>query len=520
MDIHRNILAARTSIYSLMLVAMLSSGCASRSVQTGDGEGDAEIRCNGTGVITERYFPQGIEANLDLLFVIDSSPSMADEQQNLVANFPRLIDKLRNPRLKNDIPDVHIGVVSSDLGAGSYRSASCREGGDGAKLQYSARSPECKVPKDPWISYVDYKTNIVDGSGDAVQQVKDAFSCIAKLGTNGCAFEQPLEAARRALDPGLGLNPGFLREGAFLMIVFITDEDDCSAADSRVYNPSGLDTAVDVEAQSAFYCFEKGILCAEDTSSAGSKSHCVPSGESLTEIDGYVKFFKELKPLGMVLMATIAGPTDTIEIVSTNGRPALVPGCDTALGRATPAPRLKKLMDDFGSDGNFVSVCGDDYGPVLARLGEIVVDNLHSECLPGPPLTEDCHMVCAQGAVLGKDTDGNERTCQNSCLEKANCTVEEIFEGGTSNERTIPVDRCPTSLFDPRAKDCGSSCPCWRILLEDMCSAKTNGSPFWFEIMRENQRIPRDGGRLAKLRCSTLNEPWGTAAFSEFPVCQ
>jgi hypothetical protein len=82
MDIHWKIVGVKISLCSLMLIAMLSSGCGSRSIQTGDGEGDAEIRCNGAGVVTELYIPQGFAANLDILFVIDNSPSMADKQQS------------------------------------------------------------------------------------------------------------------------------------------------------------------------------------------------------------------------------------------------------------------------------------------------------------------------------------------------------------------------------------------------------------------------------------------------------
>jgi hypothetical protein len=51
---------------------------------------------------------------LDLLFMIDDSGSMDDDQANLGRNFPRLMDELRN--LPLGLPDLHVGVVSSDLG--------------------------------------------------------------------------------------------------------------------------------------------------------------------------------------------------------------------------------------------------------------------------------------------------------------------------------------------------------------------------------------------------------------------
>jgi hypothetical protein len=63
--------------------------------------------------------------------------------------------------------------------------------------------------------------------------VAGAFSCIAQLGPDGCGYEQSLEAMYRALDPAV--NPGFIRDDAALAVLFITDEDDCSARDTSLY---------------------------------------------------------------------------------------------------------------------------------------------------------------------------------------------------------------------------------------------------------------------------------------------
>ncbi len=46
----------------------------------------------------------------------------------------------------------------------------------------------------------------------------------AGTANTGCEFEQPLEAMRRALDPFV--NPGFIRQGAMLAVVFLATEDD------------------------------------------------------------------------------------------------------------------------------------------------------------------------------------------------------------------------------------------------------------------------------------------------------
>src|SRR5260221_13076794 len=54
-----------------------------------------------------------------------------------------------------------------------------------------------------------------------------AFSAIASAGAAGCGFEQHIEAAKRALNNNPA-NAGFLLPTAFLAIVIIADEDDCS----------------------------------------------------------------------------------------------------------------------------------------------------------------------------------------------------------------------------------------------------------------------------------------------------
>src|SRR6185295_11726692 len=67
--------------------------------------------------------------DLDLLFVIDNSRSMEREQTNLVRNFPRFMEALE--KLPGGLPNLHVGVVTTDLGAGQSAVGGCRIGGDG-----------------------------------------------------------------------------------------------------------------------------------------------------------------------------------------------------------------------------------------------------------------------------------------------------------------------------------------------------------------------------------------------------
>jgi hypothetical protein len=82
-------------------------------------------------------------------------------------------------------------------------------------------------------------------------QLADVFSCLARaVGVGGCGFEHQLQAVRVALNPqqiscddqGKNCtdvnmaNVGFLRPGAYLAIILITDEDDCSAEPNNQTN--------------------------------------------------------------------------------------------------------------------------------------------------------------------------------------------------------------------------------------------------------------------------------------------
>jgi hypothetical protein len=302
---------------------------------------------------------------IDILFVIDNSASMQQEQTNLVTNFPKLIDALRSHALGADgsgnpctasnpsgckIPDVHIGVVSTDLGAGNYGLPSCEvPSGDQGKLQNRARVAGCKTPSNPWISYQNGVTNVVGGTGNAIDQVKQAFSCIARLGVQGCGFEQTLEAARRALDPALNLNPGFLRANALLLVVFVTDEDDCSAAATTLYDPTQQGLNDPLGPLTSFRCFEFGIRCnINNRNTVGPRSNCLPAYSWLHSVPNYINFFYNLKPPGEVLMAAISGPTTPVAVGRDGTNPALQPSCQSMATNAVPAIRIQAKCFTLG----------------------------------------------------------------------------------------------------------------------------------------------------------------------------
>jgi hypothetical protein len=150
---------------------------------------------------------------VDLLFVIDSSGSMADEQTQLINSFDGFISGIKE---QLSAQTYHVGVISSDAYAGN--AGGCQQLG-ALVTQTSGEgssSSQCEFAAG---------RRFMDGTDDLGQ----LFSCAAKLGISGSGDERPIEATVAAVDgslAGVGCNDGFLRDEALLVIVLITDEED------------------------------------------------------------------------------------------------------------------------------------------------------------------------------------------------------------------------------------------------------------------------------------------------------
>jgi len=166
----------------------------------------------------------GVCDSVDLLFVIDNSGSMADEQANLIASVPGFIEGISD-RLGVST-DYHVGVVSTD--DSSFNGDGCRE--IGALVTRTGGDLSSETECGPYIDGTTFMTPRDD--------LEVSFECAARLGIDGSGIERPMDALRAALHPTPGLqgcNAGFLRDDALLVIVVITDEED---ADDSVGDPA------------------------------------------------------------------------------------------------------------------------------------------------------------------------------------------------------------------------------------------------------------------------------------------
>jgi hypothetical protein len=410
----------------------------------------------GAAIMLSPVFDQTVNSDLDIVFVVDNSGSMKEEQASLARNFPAFMDVLE--ALPEGVPNLHIGVVSSDLGAGPFIGVeSCmKRGGDGGVFQATPRAQNGTCTSAPHgQSYI----SAVAGQQNFTGSISDALACIAELGTSGCGFEHQLGAARRALggDPqGLPAeNAGFLRDEALLAIVIITDEDDCSAPDDTdLFDPSQIHVSDPLGPLTSYRCNEFGHLCAgvppPRTMAADNLADChsneTASGK-LTHVGDFVTFFRSLKPdPDDVIVAAITGPATPYSVGLqsfvyqqqgfSQKEPRILPSCESANGTAAPAVRLKDFTDAFGANGTLDSICNADFSPALSHIAETIAGRIRHQCLSGPPVDSD------------PGTPGVQPTC------------EVYQETATSSGAAIrtSIDSCDRAAP-----------PCWRMRSAPSC---------------------------------------------------
>lgn len=152
---------------------------------------------------------------MDIVFVVDNSGSMQQEQQNLAANFPKFVQVINDYKTKSgEQLEYRVAVTTSD---------DEKEEGKFIATRAAAAPNGCSPgPSRPWLER---------GDGD----VAGAFSCRAQVGTNGNNVERPLETMLLSVTTAAGANSAagtsFVRDDALLAFIIITDEDEGGTED-------------------------------------------------------------------------------------------------------------------------------------------------------------------------------------------------------------------------------------------------------------------------------------------------
>ncbi|HLK91430.1 MAG TPA: hypothetical protein VKZ18_16145 [Polyangia bacterium] len=440
----------------------------------------------------QTHFNQKINNQLDILFMIDNSSSMAPMQQKLydqLPSFMQVLQKLPTP------PSLHVAVVSSDMGAPGDETGNikCTQYGDQGQFQFMPRSDTdlgitCTdttlAPGATFISDEDMTPNFTN------PDISQVFQCIAFLGDKGCGFENQLASIDRALgadgSAAPSTNANFLRQDAYLGIVLLTNEDDCSAPpNTKLYSlgvgGSGQQNIANALGPLANYrCNQFGHLCKDPGGNVIAPPLDIPAdamGTSalptldmtdctsndttglLTPVSQFVSDVRALKdaPDDKILVAAIAAPAAPYtvewlpEYLGQNTQPGeLWPsimhscgakGASISGADVNPESTMSPTDGSFGDPGvrisqfvkgfsNYVlaSICDATYAEsmnaIATKLGQLIT----------PP--------CITGTI---QTDGAGQPL---------CSVIEHLSDGAGNTSDRSVASCAAT---------GNALPCWKL---------------------------------------------------------
>lgn len=263
---------------------------------------------------------------MDIVFVVDDSGSMVEEQTNLASNFPLFASILDTYTTSGgDLLDYRLAVTTT-----------------GRDVDYTVEPiPGFGVPMSEDGDNGVFRQDCGMGRrwlerGDT--DVEGTFSCAAQVGTGGPSLEMPLHTLELALDDRVadGTNSGFLREDALLAFVVLTDEDDCSR---------------------------------EDDNFTVMTDACDSGQPEIMPITHYLDFLDSLKgERGRWATAVIAGPGPST--------------CTSDFGDALYAQRLQQFVTQTGDNAVFSSICEGDLASALTAA----LDTFEAACDAFPPI--------------------------------------------------------------------------------------------------------------------------------------
>lgn len=379
------------------------------------------------------------EQRLDILFVVDDGPALADRQAQVAAASAALVEAIL-ARRPNATLRVGFTTTSNEHPlcdappGGLLQATSCRERLDGFTASVDGVDldvrgactdacgldslalrptttefdPEPRVR--PWIELDPWGTgNLPDGVGLA-----EALRCAAPPGIAGCRFASPLEAARLALaraDHEEEASFGFVREFSDLLIVVIGAGNDCSLANGAegifLDNPVFWGDLMPPDLTPAV-CWRAGVRCegpgpvyadctATDLDASGQPT--TQDQASLTPVESLVQRLDSVRDSkqqydvdALVALHVVGGlPADgTPPVYADASDPAfqrehgIGPGCEQSGMRAPPPVRLLAVADatEHGAVPASSSVCPDDWTGSMRQLGEAAASHLRPGCFP------------------------------------------------------------------------------------------------------------------------------------------
>jgi len=325
---------------------------------------------------------------------------------------------------------------------------------------------------------------------------------MANVGVEGCGFEMQLESVYQLLHNPTPTDKDFLRADAILAVVFLTDEDDCSAPpDTKLFSTPSLGP------QSSFLCTQYGITCDGmfplPSAPSTSYSSCTPAttaqGTKLVGLEKYINFFKLPRSQGGVkadprdvILATISGPTKPFFTEVGSGTTICGSGATTCttLGHSCtlqgagpppfvgdPATRLEAVVTSV-LHHQITSICAQDYKSALESVSDLISVALLPTCLDAPIanlkhpdcVVEDVDLTLKHTSIAACDDTMSQKPCWHlinipTCAP-AVCNPKEhtyqqvavdIVRASAPPDGTVAEVSCATLAIANEAPD--SECP-------------------------------------------------------------
>jgi hypothetical protein len=373
---------------------------------------DEFLHCE-AGDLVIQPFQMTHPQKVDILFVVDNSDSMSEVQLALSESLIGFIDTLNS----HETLDYHLGVISTDIG-------------EIGRLQ----TGQINLDDCPEVQVRFVTRNTPNGAIQA--------ACNVRLGEDGDPYQAGLEAIRYALagpaaEPG-GENDGFLRKNARLVVIVVSNEDDCSSL---------TDAAFDEPLE------------------------CIWSPDELNPLSLYAGDTQSFFPLIKAPMEgqaidfiAIVGPDDSMSYEEPE-EPE--PSC-SGIAEAYSGRRYLSVVSMMGDRGAFYNICTPQYEDIMEEIAnqhimarsELICPLLNIEGVPLRVILKDENNNLIE---LPEDNTGYIYLGPDDNCPHGNLLISTALRGHGEEEK-IEVTYC---TLDPLSTEEEISLPTGEDLIED-----------------------------------------------------
>ncbi|WP_413557458.1 hypothetical protein [Bdellovibrio sp. HCB209] len=234
----------------------------------------ASLDGGGSFKSVNQSFEVKANADIDVLFVVDNSASMLEEQRNISSKIDGFMSLIKGMNW-------HVALTTTDPNSNTTApDKSVRAWGDGQLRPFDSDGGSLYVLK---------------ASSHSLSSAQSMLSAALNVGVSGSGHERGIYASHRSIErtSNTPANQDFFRQNSKLVVILISDEDECSSGIGNCQNnaaksaPENLVKLVQERfGAEKVFGFHSIIKAASDT--ACSTAAFAPVYESLSKLTGGV----------------------------------------------------------------------------------------------------------------------------------------------------------------------------------------------------------------------------------------